>query len=351
LTNRTKPIPEEPTRLKTIKSEPKPPSFAFPASAMLHYSKIKHKVGMNTHIAHERPFRDIPCTSKDFDLALDATRLIELNHERLRQRRIANQKRALSADKGNSYRVYAAPEKKNESFVMNFDNDKFPLNNPIFQTFWEKIFIKRDAILNSTKQNVLWDHSHDEQRLVSKFAFRTGLSYFHGNIGDEEKFGKTALADTNKAFIRMFDSKGQPVLEIEGPKRIPKRNLATPHPGAKKAIPKENSQNQSLNDTENANAKTQANTKWGRSLKASSMPSPHDSSMKETILSLTHHLNRPFTPGQFDYDPSKEQYESMNKRNLMRKLYYLNYQKLMKSEMENPLELLSNHHPSEAKLL
>ena len=43
---------------------------------------------MNTHKTVGRRPRDIPCTAKDLDLALDATRQIELNHERIRQKRL-----------------------------------------------------------------------------------------------------------------------------------------------------------------------------------------------------------------------------------------------------------------------
>jgi hypothetical protein len=134
-------------------------------------------MGMNTHIAHPRGFRDIPCSSKDMDLAVDATRVIELSHERMR-RRLGNHPRSASTDPSNK-RVPTS--KESESFVVNFENDKFLMNNPIFMTMWEKIFIKRDGVLPSGKQNFLITGDRDEQRILSKYAFRNGLPYFRGN--------------------------------------------------------------------------------------------------------------------------------------------------------------------------
>jgi hypothetical protein len=67
-------------------SLPRHPSFAYPKSALMHLEKLKQRIGMNTHVAHYRLPRDIPCTSKDMDLAIDATRLLEMTHQRMRQR-------------------------------------------------------------------------------------------------------------------------------------------------------------------------------------------------------------------------------------------------------------------------
>lgn len=279
---------------------------------------------MNTHIAHPRQYRDIPCSSKDIDLAIDATRVIELNRERVK--RLAESLRPTST-MGKRMNT-----KEGESFILNFDNDKFLINNPIFSTLWERIFIRKDMILTSGKQNFMNHDEKDEERLLSKYSFKNGLPYFKGNVEEQEKLRSSTISNgNNPSLVKFLDRTNNKSVDIEnaGPKILVETHLSE----AKKTNPL--NKKRFFDSKGNTMAQTQAETATLFTMKKNKMSNTAD---PNTILQST---DRELYAVK-TLDESKFQYDSLLKRTMVKRINYIARQKgAQGGYAENPLEFLS----------
>jgi hypothetical protein len=292
---------------------------------MIHYNKLKQRIGMNTHIAHPREYRDIPCSSKDIDLAIDATRVIELNRERVK--RLANFLRP------NSTMGRGRMDTKNaENFILNFDNDKFLINNPIFSTLWERIFIRKDMILTSGKQNFLNKDEKDEERIQSKYNFKNGLPFFKGDVETLEKLRDSTLStkNNNPSLVKFLDKSDMKILDLENIE--PRGAIRTPYLGTKKETSKD--QQQIFFDSKGlAMEKIQAETAMLFSIKKINDPL----FLKNSIGTTDRERIKVKT-----IDESKLQYESVLKRTMAKRINHIARQKGVEGGYgDNPLEMLS----------
>jgi len=181
------------------------PRFSHPGEkAKHHLDRLKSRVGMQTHVAHPRPFRDVSSVKKDFELALQATKKLEMSHYSFDRGQKTGTNMFLDSSGASFTRKGFGLDTSRESPKH---EERFPLNNPVFNTLWEKLFANKNGGVRpvNKEEGVLMkkeDPLQDKQRMISRYQMANGATYWKEH--KDKNLGKVAAS--RNARNNSFDS-------------------------------------------------------------------------------------------------------------------------------------------------
>ena len=185
------------TTIKTHTQSQMPKFVHVGEKAKHHLDRLKSRVGMQTHVAHPRPYRDVSSVKKDFELALQATKKLEMSHYSFDRAQKTGMSMFMDTSGTNFTRRGLGLDSERETRKQE-EEKKFPLNNPVFNTLWEKLFanknggvrpLNKDEGLLMKKEDPLMDR----QRLISRYQMANGGTYWkeQKDISAQKDPGKT----------------------------------------------------------------------------------------------------------------------------------------------------------------
>ena len=170
--------------------------------AVAHVSRLKAQMpDLNRHVAHPRPLRDVSSIQRDFDTALDATAKLQRSHMDLQARR---QKEG----------YYCQSMRK--SFIDEGSmtkEGKYPMNNPVFNTIWQKLFANKNGgmpVIDMDPSDIFTkdDPAQDQQRMVSRFKTNEGgLHFCERSFVKSRDSGRRNQSRREKSFSHAIDHK------------------------------------------------------------------------------------------------------------------------------------------------
>lgn len=113
---------------------------------LAHLSRLKERAGIATHKECPRPYRDAPSLKKDLEVALEATRKIQAAHAGiLLRKQLTHMKCPTSDTERVSFLADVAQSHRANENIEEFKRTKtYPLNNQVFNTLWQKIFLPKN---------------------------------------------------------------------------------------------------------------------------------------------------------------------------------------------------------------
>lgn len=176
-----------------------------------HLAKLKETVSLQLHQAIPRPPKEVKVTIKDVDNALAHTRRTELNHERNNSKRLQYAKDVYGETLGDDmlgYSEYSQGAQRSQAEPTG-DDKKFMLNNPVFNTYIDKLFNRQRKLIHKLKRTggnspeatdfSILDEPMDSQ--YDKFCYPDGKPFFNASgaktlkePGQNTSFGSQNLA-------------------------------------------------------------------------------------------------------------------------------------------------------------